>query len=53
VRPATQAAMSQSMEQVLKTPRTAMSARPITASSGRSVRYNAMYIHIFITLTKN
>ncbi|XP_070159705.1 tetratricopeptide repeat protein 8 [Polyergus mexicanus] len=38
VRPATQAATSQSIEQALKTPRTAMTARPITASSGRSVR---------------
>ncbi|XP_076665274.1 tetratricopeptide repeat protein 8 [Andrena cerasifolii] len=38
VRPATQSAMSQSVEQTLRTPRTAMTARPITASSGRSVR---------------
>ncbi|XP_053977839.1 tetratricopeptide repeat protein 8 [Hylaeus volcanicus] len=37
-RPATQSAMSQSVEQTLRTPRTAMTARPITASSGRSVR---------------
>lgn len=40
VRPATQSAMSQSIEQTLRTPRTAMTARPITAISSRSVRYN-------------
>ncbi|OXU24111.1 hypothetical protein TSAR_010125 [Trichomalopsis sarcophagae] len=40
VRPATQSAMdsSQGMEQTLRTPRTASTARPITASTGRSVR---------------
>ncbi|XP_017758919.1 PREDICTED: tetratricopeptide repeat protein 8 [Eufriesea mexicana] len=38
VRPATQSAMSQSIEQTLRTPRTAMTARPITASSSRNVR---------------
>lgn len=38
VRPATQASMSQSMEQTLRTPRTAMTARPITASASRNVR---------------
>lgn len=41
VRPATQSAMSQSVEQTLRTPRTAMTARPITASSSRSVRYSS------------
>ena len=39
VRPATQSATSQSLEQTLRTPRTAMTARPITASSSRNVRY--------------
>lgn len=39
IRPATQSAISQSVEQTLRTPRTAMTARPITASSSRSVRY--------------
>lgn len=38
VRPATQSALSQTFEQALRTPRTAMTARPITASTGRSVR---------------
>lgn len=39
-RPMTQSATAQTVEQALKTPRTAMTARPITASSGRAVRYH-------------
>ncbi|XP_035738125.1 tetratricopeptide repeat protein 8-like isoform X2 [Vespa mandarinia] len=38
VRPATQSAISQTMEQALRMPRTAATARPITAISGRNVR---------------
>ncbi|XP_061932679.1 tetratricopeptide repeat protein 8 isoform X2 [Apis cerana] len=38
IRPATQSAISQSIEQTLRTPRVAMTARPITASSSRNVR---------------
>ncbi|XP_024936761.1 tetratricopeptide repeat protein 8 isoform X2 [Cephus cinctus] len=38
IRPLTQSAVSQTFEQALKTPRSATSARPITASTGRNVR---------------
>ncbi|KAK0093565.1 hypothetical protein PV326_013233 [Microctonus aethiopoides] len=38
IRPLTQSAAAQTMDQTLRTPRTAMSARPITASTGRAVR---------------
>lgn len=39
IRPATQSSITQNMEQTLRVPRTAMTARPITANSGRVVRY--------------
>lgn len=39
MRPATQSAVSQTMEQALRIPRTAATGRPITSISGRSVRF--------------
>ncbi|CAG5100441.1 Similar to Ttc8: Tetratricopeptide repeat protein 8 (Mus musculus) [Cotesia congregata] len=38
IRPMTQSATAKTVEQALRTPRTAMTARPITTSSGRAVR---------------
>jgi len=38
VRPGTQSAQPGTMEQALRTPRTAHTARPVTATSGRFVR---------------
>ncbi|KAM6274549.1 tetratricopeptide repeat protein 8 isoform 2-T2 [Porphyrio hochstetteri] len=38
VRPSTQSGRPSTMEQALKTPRTALTARPITSASGRCVR---------------
>ncbi|XP_023289541.1 tetratricopeptide repeat protein 8-like [Orussus abietinus] len=43
IRPATQSAVSQNIEQALKTPRTA-TARPITATSGRNIRLGTVSI---------
>ncbi|EOA94965.1 Tetratricopeptide repeat protein 8, partial [Anas platyrhynchos] len=38
VRPSTQSGRPSTMEQAIKTPRTAVTARPVTSASGRSVR---------------
>ncbi|XP_012140679.1 tetratricopeptide repeat protein 8 isoform X2 [Megachile rotundata] len=48
IRPATQAATSHSLEQTLRTPRTAMTARPITASSSRNVRYTHYFVSYYL-----
>lgn len=38
VRPGTQSGRATNLEQILKTPRTASSARPVTSQSARTVR---------------
>uniref|UniRef100_A0A8C0AY05 Tetratricopeptide repeat domain 8 n=1 Tax=Buteo japonicus TaxID=224669 RepID=A0A8C0AY05_9AVES len=42
VRPSTQSGRPSTMEQAIKTPRTALTARPITSASGRYVRLGTM-----------
>ncbi|XP_075568623.1 tetratricopeptide repeat protein 8 isoform X4 [Pelecanus crispus] len=48
VRPSTQSGRPSTMEQAIKTPRTALTARPITSGSGRYVRLGtALFEYIF------
>ena len=48
VRPGTQSNRPGTMEQAIKTPRSSHTARPLTSSSGRSVRLGTVIIIIYI-----
>lgn len=48
VRPNTQSGRPGTMEQAIKTPRTASTARPVTSSSGRFIRLGTVSVHVQI-----
>uniref|UniRef100_A0A8B9JZU4 Tetratricopeptide repeat domain 8 n=1 Tax=Astyanax mexicanus TaxID=7994 RepID=A0A8B9JZU4_ASTMX len=51
VRPSTQSGRPGTMEQAIRTPRTANTARPVTSSSGRFVRLGT-FVYVFISHCK-
>lgn len=50
VRPSTLSGRPETMEQAIRTPRTASTARPVTSASGRFVRLGTVRITLTLTI---